>query len=116
MTLKKRQVGDVHLLTPQKDLRGGKETDELSAEVQEIVATGVPKIVVDLGDITWMSSMGLSALVRGHVSCTNRQGWFRVARTTKKIDNLFLITKLALVLETFETVEEALSGEHTPDK
>jgi len=48
------------------------------------------------------------------VSCSNRQGWFRVARTTKKIDNLFLITKLAFVFETFDTVEEALVGANSP--
>lgn len=115
MTLKKRQIGDVYVLTLQKDLRGGRETDDLSAAITEIVTTGVPKIVVDLGDITWMSSMGLSALARGYVSCKNRQGWLRLARMTKKIDDLFLITKFTLVFETFSTVEEALVGKRSSD-
>jgi len=112
MNIEKRQVGDVHVLTPHKSLMGGEETRELSGTIQEIVATGVPKIVIDLGKVSFLNSTGLGALVAGHVSCNNRQGWFRVARTTKRIDNLFLITKLSFVFETFDTVEEALVGEN----
>ena len=63
-----------------------------------------------------MNSTGLGALVAGHVSCNNRQGWLRVTRTTKRIRNLFLITKLAFVFETFDTLEEALVGQHSPDE
>lgn len=107
--------GDIHLLTPKKDLMGGGETKDLSTCIAEIVAKGEPKIVVDLGKVSFLNSTGLGALVAGHVSCKNHQGWLRLARSTKRIDNLFLITKLAFVFETFETVEEALVGKHSPE-
>jgi anti-sigma B factor antagonist len=107
--------GDIQLLTPRKDLMGGSETKELSDFIQEIVAKGEPKIVVDLGKVSFLNSTGLGALVAGHVSCKNHQGWLRLARSTKRISNLFLITKLAFVFETFETVEEALVGKHSPE-
>jgi len=116
MNLEKRVVGDIHVLIPRKGLMGGEETRELSAAIQEIAASGTPRIVIDLGKVSFMNSTGLGAMVAGYVSCSNRQGWFRVARTTKKIDNLFLITKLAFVFETFDTVEEALVGEHSPEE
>ena len=112
MNIERHQVGEVQVLTPHKSLMGGEETRELSSTIQEIVATGVPKIVIDLGKVSFLNSTGLGALVAGHVSCNNRQGWFRVARTTKRIDNLFLITKLSFVFETFDTVDEALAGEN----
>jgi anti-sigma B factor antagonist len=113
MNLEKRLVGDIHVLTPHKSLMGGEETRELSGAIQEIVSTaGQPKILIDLGKVSFLNSTGLGALVAGHVSCNNRQGWFRVARTTKRIDNLFLITKLSFVFETFDTVDEALQGEN----
>jgi anti-sigma B factor antagonist len=116
MNLERHVYGDIHVLTPRKGLMGGEETHELSGAIQEIVAGGVPKIIIDLGKVSFLNSTGLGALVAGHVSCNNRQGWFRVARTTKRINNLFLITKLAFVFETFDTVEEALVGEHSPEK
>jgi anti-sigma B factor antagonist len=110
MNLERHVVDGVHVLTPRKGLLGGDETRELTAAIQEIVAQGVPRIVIDLGKVPFMNSTGLGALVSGHVSCKNRQGWFRVARTTARITNLFLITKLAFVFETFDTVEEALAS------
>lgn len=115
MSLEKRLVGDIHVLTPHKSLVGGDETRELSTAIQEVLAGGKPRIVVDLGKVSFLNSTGLGALVAGHVSCKNREGWFRVARTTKRIDNLFLITKLSFVFETFDTVEEALVGENNPE-
>jgi anti-anti-sigma regulatory factor len=105
MNLERNVYGDIHVLTPRKGLMGGDETHELSGAIQEIVAGGMPKIIIDLGKVSFLN-----------VSCNNRQGWFRVARTTKRINNLFLITKLAFVFETFDTVEEALVGEHSPEK
>ncbi len=116
MNLEQHRVGDVHVLTPHKGLMGGEETRELSTAIQGIVASGAPKIVVDLGKVPFVNSTGLGALVAGHVSCKNREGWFRVARTTTRISNLFLITKLAFVFETFDSVEEALVGQHSPEK
>lgn len=114
-SLEQQVHGDVHLLTPRKDLMGGNETKELSTAIAEIVERGTPKIVVDLGKVSFLNSTGLGALVAGHVSCKNHQGWLRLARSTKRIDNLFLITRLAFVFETFETVEEALVGKHSPE-
>ena len=49
MNLEKNLVGEIHVLTPRKDLMGGEETRELSSTIQEIVAAGQPKIVIDLG-------------------------------------------------------------------
>ena len=44
------------------------------------------------------------------VAATARAG-SALARIDKRINNLFLITKLAFVFETFDTVEEALVGQ-----
>jgi anti-sigma B factor antagonist len=114
-SFEKQVHGDVHVLTPRKDLTGGDETKELSAYIADAVAKGGPKIVVDLGKVSFLNSTGLGALVAGHVSCKNHQGWLRLARISKRIDNLFLITKLTFVFETFDTVEEALVGKNSPE-
>lgn len=102
--------GEVHVLTPRKDLSGGEETRELEKAIQEIIAQGPPKIVVDLGRVSYVNSTGLGSLVAAHTSCRNRQGWMRLARIGKRINNLFLITRLAFVFETYDSVEDALAG------
>jgi hypothetical protein len=40
----------------------------------------------------------------------NRQGWFRLARVGDRINAIFLVTKLVLIFDTFETVEEAVNA------
>jgi anti-anti-sigma factor len=110
MTLKRERRGDVHVVTPRTDLMGGHETHDLREAVQEIAAQAAPRIVVDLGEISWMNSLGLGALVAAHVTCSKRDGWLRIARIDRRIRSIFLITRLILILETFDTVEEAIAG------
>jgi anti-sigma B factor antagonist len=110
MALEKEKKGETWVLTPRKDLMGGEETAELGQVIKDIVAAGVPRIVVDLGRISYLNSTGLGALVSAHMSCQNRQGFLRLANISKRIHNLFIITKLAFVFETFDSVEEALAG------
>ncbi len=110
MSFDMEKRGDVHVLTPRKDLSGGEETRELERAIQEIIAQGPPRIVIDLGKVSYVNSTGLGSLVAAHTSCRNRQGWLRLARIGKRINNLFLITRLAFVFETFDSVEEALAG------
>ncbi len=110
MALEVEKRGDVHLLSPHKDLSGGEETREIERAVQEIVSQGTPHIIIDLGRVSYVNSAGLGSLVAAHTSCRNRQGWLRLAQIGKRIRNLFLITKLAFVFETFDTVDEALQG------
>ena len=116
MSLNAEKRGDVHLLTPRSDLSGGEETREIERAIEEIIAQGSPKVVIDLGRVSFVNSTGLGSLVAAHQKCMNRGGWLRLAQIGKRIKNLFLITKLAFVFETFDSVEEALTGEQGSDK
>ncbi len=116
MTLDVEKRGDVHILRPRKDLSGGEETREVEKAIQDIIAQGQPHVVIDLGKVSFVNSTGLGALVAAHTSCRNRQGWLRLAQIAKRIKNLFLITKLAFVFETFDTVEEAFVGKDRGEK
>lgn len=110
MSLDVEKRGEIFLLTPKKDLSGGEETREIEKAIKEIIDQGPPQIVVDLGRVSYINSSGLGSLVAAHTSCKNREGYLRLARTGKRIKNLFLITKLAFVFETFDSVDDALLG------
>ena len=115
MSLDRQVRGDVHVLTPRKNLQGGDETRELQQAVAEIVTAGVPKIIVDLGKISFLNSVGLGALVGAHTSCAKRDGWLRIAGVGTRIKNLFLVTKLTLVFDSFDSVDEAVAGVNRAD-
>jgi anti-sigma B factor antagonist len=110
MTFEHTTVGDVHVLTPKKNLLGQEETLSLVGVIDEVAGRGAPKIVVDLGKISWVNSTGLGSLVRMRTTCHNRGGWFKLARVGERINSILMVTKLVLVFDTFETVEEAVAG------
>ena len=106
--MEKKFLERVLVLTPNQNLTGSKETEELEAAANEVLKLDQPQIVIDLGKIDWVNSPGLGALVRIHVSCANRGGWMRVARVGKRIKNMLVITRVIMLFDTFDSPEEAV--------
>jgi stage II sporulation protein AA (anti-sigma F factor antagonist) len=101
-------VSDVHVLTPRKNLVGGEETRALTGAVAGLAAGPAPKVVLDLHRITWVSSLGIEELRRLHRTCTEHQGWLRLACVGERIESIILTMRLDWVFDTFDTVDEAL--------
>jgi anti-anti-sigma factor len=118
MTYECRVVSDVHVLTPRKNLVGGDETMALTHAVAKIATLPVPRVVLDLHRINWVSSLGVEELRRIHRSCSEQDGWMRLACVGDRIENVLLTMRLHWVFESFDSVEEALvppSGTPAPD-
>lgn len=105
-----RVVGDVHVLTPRKNLVGGEETVELTAAVARLVAGHGPNVVLDLQRLTWVSSLGVEALRRIHRMCAENGGRMRLACVGDRIGSVLLTMRLHWIFATFDTVEEAVAG------
>ena len=103
------------VVRPERNLVGDKETDELVEIVKQLNDQKLRFIVVDLGGIDWVTSAGLGALVDAHQRFAKRGASALLARLDQRIHNLLIITKLALVFETYPTVEAAIAaGEALP--
>ena len=98
------------VVRPENRLVGDKETDEFQAIIKQLNEQGFAYIVVDLGAIDWISSPGIGALVDAHQRFAKRGAHVLLARVDKRIHSIFIITKLALVFNTYHTVEEALAA------
>ena len=109
MLVEQRSLGPVRVLIPTRNLTGGKETQELEAAVDQVLGQETPRVVIDLKKIDWINSRGLSTLVEIHISCVNRGGWMRVAGVGKRIKNLLLVTRVIMLFDTFDTVDEAVA-------
>lgn len=111
MTFERVLMSNTCVLTPKRNLTGGDETRFLTDAVDDVTANGITKVVVDLGRITWVNSMGLAGLQRARLACVNRDASFRLACVGGRIKNLLLTTRLVILFDTFETLEEALAAE-----
>ena len=110
MMLETRVIGDVHVLSPTKNLSGGDETELLKATARELAGRGSAKMVIDLGNISWISSLGIEGLLSARRESLAHHGWLRLARAGKRIDHIILVSRLAALFDTFDSVEDAVSA------
>jgi anti-anti-sigma factor len=88
MSLEVRTVGDITVLAPKGMLLGGKETDELQSKIKELSEAGNKKLLIDLGQTTFMNSVSLGVLIAGHTNYAKRQAKLKLCQVDKKIQNI----------------------------
>lgn len=98
------------VIRPERRMVGEVETDEFLAIVRQLNDANLKFLVVDLGEIDWVSTPGLGALVEAHQRFAKRGAHVLLARVDKRIHNLLIITKLSLVFDTFPTEAAAVAA------
>jgi anti-sigma B factor antagonist len=91
-------------------LVGGEETDELRRAIAGFVAGSYDKLIIDLSGVTYVNSTAIGVLVGAHTSYS-RRGWqIKLCGASKKIDSIFVITKLSLVFDVHDRREAAIKS------
>jgi anti-sigma B factor antagonist len=80
---------------------------QLSTTVDELVAKGIARLVVDLSATDFIDSSGLGALVASLKAVRRVGGDLRLAATTAQIDTVLKLTNLDRVLKPSLTVGAA---------
>ncbi|MBN1540982.1 STAS domain-containing protein [candidate division KSB1 bacterium] len=110
MQLKERMQDDVAILELKGKLMGGSETQEIHTKIKELVEEGKTKVIIDLGNVTWMNSTGLGAIMSSYSTLRNADGDLKLIRVTEKVKSLFMVTKLITIFDTFESEKKALAA------
>jgi anti-sigma B factor antagonist len=100
--------GTIGVIEAKGSLVGGEETDELRRYVADFLQQGVKKLVIDLSKVTYLNSTAIGVLVSAHTSFARNKGQVKLCGVNRNIDNIFVITKLMLVLDVVETREDAI--------
>ena len=83
---------------------------EAKQRLSQAVSDGHRNLVVDLGDISFIDSSGLGALIGALKAARLAGGDLRIARPNAQARSVLELTTLNRVLRPYETVEEALAG------
>jgi anti-sigma B factor antagonist len=102
--------GTIGVIEAKGSLVGGEETDELRRYVADFLQQGVKKLVIDLSKVTYLNSTAIGVLVSAHTSFARNKGQVKLCGVNRNIDNIFVITKLMLVLDVVETREDAIKA------
>ena len=90
---------------------GSVDGADFKSSLANQLESGRTTFVVDLSKTDFMDSSGIGVLIGALTSTRRSGGDMRLAGMTKRIKNLFLITKLlGSVFEDYESVEAALQS------
>jgi anti-sigma B factor antagonist len=109
-TMKQRQVGEIAILTPRGYLTGGEETDQLAQAIKTLADGGNKNLVINLGETQHLNSTALGVLIQAHSSYVRRGGQMKLCSVDKRIENIFVITKLSLVFDVYPSEEQAIAS------
>lgn len=100
----------IGLIEAKGSLVGGDETLELRQAVAGYLEREYSKLLIDLGGVTYVNSTAIGVLVSAHASYA-KKGWhIKLCGMNKNITNIFVITKLTLVFDVYDTKEEAVKS------
>lgn len=79
-------------------------------KLQECIAKQSQYVVVNLGEVNFIDSSGLTSLVAGMRDADKVRGSFRICDVHPEAKLVFEVTMMDSVFEIFDTEEEALKG------
>lgn len=104
------QDGKIVILELRGNYVGGDETDELRDQIKKLSEEGNLKLVIDLGEVSYLNSSALGVLIAAHANYAKRGGHVKLCQLNKNLENLFVITKLSLVFDSYASQVEAIAG------
>ena len=85
----------------------GDESNQLRTKIKEILGQGTKRLVLDLGNVSYIDCAGLGTLVAGYTSSQSQGASMKLANLTKRFREQLNITKLVTVFEVYDSVEAA---------
>jgi len=110
LTINQRQAGDVTILDLSGKITIGEGSVQLREAVKELLANGKKKILLNLGDVSYVDSSGIGELVSSYTTTSNQGGQLKLLSLGKKIKDLLMITKLLTVFQTYDDEQEAIAS------
>jgi anti-sigma B factor antagonist len=110
MILKSETQKDTYVIHVAGNLSGYSETEQLHSEVKNCLAKITNKIVVNLGEVHWMGSVGLGVLICCLTSVRDADGDLRLTGINEKVKDLLEITKLNGIFQIFNSVQDAVNS------
>ncbi len=97
-----RQVNGVTVVDVSGPITLGEGSSTLRETVHGLLNSGQKKILLNLGDVTYIDSSGIGELVNGFTTVTGQGGQLKLLNLTKKVQALLRITRLDRVFDVHD--------------
>jgi len=82
----------------------------LRMAVQDAMAGGATKVLLNMKDTTTIDSSGIGELVSAYTRVTNRGGKLKLVSLPPKVNDILHITQLITVFEVYDSEDEAVGS------
>ena len=106
--LTSRQVGDVTVIDAAGRITLGEGASAFRDIIRDLAAKGNKKLLLNLGEVSYIDSSGIGEMVSGFTTVTNNGGQLKLVCLSKRVKDLLQITKLYTVFEVFNDEAEAV--------
>ncbi|WP_229896009.1 STAS domain-containing protein [Streptomyces cinerochromogenes] len=86
------------------------QTGDILAHALEVSGATRPRVVVDLGHVTFMDSSGINILITAHNTLTEAGGWLRLAQPRPAVRRVLYLVGIDTVIDCHETLTQALTA------
>ena len=105
-----RQVDGVTIVDLSGRITLGEGSVVLRDTVKDLLGKGQKKILLNLGDVSYIDSSGIGELVSAFTSVRNQGGELKLLHLTKKVHDLLQITKLYTVFDVKDDEAVAIAA------
>jgi anti-sigma B factor antagonist len=110
LKLTKRTVDGILAIGCNGRIVFGEESALLRDEVKRAIADGSKRIVLNLGEVSYIDSGGLGTLVALHTTALSAGASVKLANLTKRVGDLLQVTKLLTVFDVHDSEYKALES------
>jgi anti-sigma B factor antagonist len=110
MKIKTRQVDGITIMDCSGRITLGEGSVTLRDSVRDLLAKGSKKILLNLGDVSYIDSSGIGELVSAFTTVRNQGGDLKLLNLTKKVHDLLQITKLYTVFDVKDDEASAVAS------
>ena len=121
--IKEKEIRGIIVLEVSGRLVLGQESMDFRGKIREVLEKSdwikekwgwQTRIVLDLGNLGFVDSAGLGAVIAARTSCVSRGAEIKLANLTKKMRDALAITKLVTVFDVYDSVEAAVKSFPAP--
>jgi anti-sigma B factor antagonist len=105
-----RQIDGVTIVDLSGRITLGEGSVVLRDTVKDLLGKGQKKILLNLGDVSYIDSSGIGELVSAFTSVRNQGGELKLLHLTKKVHDLLQITKLYTVFDVKDDEAAAIGA------
>ena len=110
MEITQRTIDDKTCVISLDGTLNARSADRVKETFRDVVGRDIRQVVLDLGNVPFIDSSGLAALVSGLKTLNEKEGGLRLASLQSQADLLFKLTMFDKVFEIYADVDSAIDS------